>query len=280
MEVSMKNVTGKSIVVIVGLLAMGTMLNAQALLNDDTLFIGSATGAAGEQVVLPVYMKTVNNIQGWQIPLNFGYGATPVHCDSVSMVSTVMESWVFKAPFVNNNDWGGVQTCGTAGVVDWMGGSIGSGNHLVMNLFFTVDQSPPAGTYTIDTTSASWSQGGPQNSYVVTVGGSSYITHVVQGEIVVTLVGVEENEDVSVISDLKVYPTVVRCGSQISVQAISSHRIPEQVLVYDAMGCVKSKVYIDAYGQGSIDTRGLSSGVYFIATEELDLSQARKVVIY
>jgi len=277
MEAAMRNIICTSLIIFGVILCIGNTLNAQALLDDDTLFIGSATALATEQVVIPVYLKTTHYVQGWQMPILFGTGETPAFCDSVSTVGTAMQDWVFQAPFKNNYTWDNVQTCGIAGLKDWMGGSIDPGYHLVMNLYFTIDDSPVLGTYVLDTTRASWTQGGPLNAFIITVSGTSYITHVVPGELTITSVGI--NEEISEQSCvLQVYPTIARVGEQIMVQHDAG--APIQIHLYDGAGRIVDQISSRENTCFSYNTRGLNAGVYFIATEQAGIQAARKVVLY
>jgi len=273
----MKQTRCTSLIVLSMVLCIGSLLHAQALLDDDTLFIGSATGLATEQVVIPVYLKTTHYVQGWQVPLLFGQGNTPVQCDSVSTVGTVMEDWAFKAPFKNNYEWDNVQTCGIAGLKDWMAGSIDPGTHLVMNLYFTIDDSPVLGTYSLDTTRASWSAGGPMNPYIITVAASSYITHVVQGSITITGVGINEDNNDMTASTLQVYPTIARIGDNISIQRDVAQ--PIGIHIYDATGRIVTR-FTDNKTTWSYSTHGLQAGVYFVTTEQAGINGAQKIVLY
>lgn len=269
----MKQTRCTSLIVLSMILGLGSMLNAQALLDDDTLFIGSATALAAEQVVIPVYLKTTHHVQGWQVPILFGSGETPAVCDSVSTVGTVMENWVFKAPFTNNYEWDNVQTCGIAGLKDWMAGSIDPGYHLVMNLYFTIDDSPTLGTYALDTTRASWSQGGPLNAYIITVSSTSYITNVVPGELTITSVGIDEDVSDRAYS-IQVYPTVARVGEQITVQHAANE--PVRIVMYDGTG----RMVRQFMSSEKCKTQGLQAGVYFLASVQSGSHTAQKIVLY
>ena len=260
-------------------LAFGTTLQAQALLPNDTLYIGSATAAANEHFVIPIHIKTTQNYQGWQIPLNFGDGTTPVVCDSITTTGTVMESWVFQAPFINNTQWDNVQNCGIAGIIDWTGGSIAPGYYLAMNAHFTVNGSPAIGTYQIDTTHASWYAGGPQNAYIVTVGGSSYITQVVQGEINIVPVGIKEHSDRYANIPFEVYPSVLVAGQDVQIRHSMPGRSEQEVTVYDGCGRSVASFYCDANGQARYNTSHLQRGVYFLVVGKGKDKATAKIII-
>jgi hypothetical protein len=260
-------------------LLFGSALHAQSLLPNDTLYIGSATAAANENFIIPVYIRTSQNYQGWQIPLNFGNGTTPVVCDSVTTTGTVMESWVFQAPFTNNNQWDNVQNCGIAGIIDWTGGSMAPGYYLALNVHFTVNGSPAIGTYQIDTTRASWYAGGPQNAYVVTVGGSSYKTHVVQGEINIVPVGIEEHSDGRADVSFEVYPTVLTAGQEVQIRYAVLDRSEQVISVYDGCGRSVTSLHCDMNGQVRLNTSCMQSGVYFVVAGKGGEQTAKKIVI-
>jgi hypothetical protein len=170
-----------------------------------------------------------------------------------------------------------VQTCGIAGLKDWMGGSIDPGTHLVMNLYFTIDDSPVLGTYDLDTTRASWYSGGPVNAYIITVSSSSYITHVVQGSITITGVGISEERNDNTAYALHVYPTIARIGDHISIQKDGTE--PIRVCVYDATGRIVAR-FIDDQTSWSYSTQGLQAGVYFVTAEQTGISGAQKIILY
>ncbi|MBN2621189.1 T9SS type A sorting domain-containing protein [candidate division WOR-3 bacterium] len=273
----MKNKMCTSLTVVTVFLLLCNVLNAQAVLDDDTLFIGSATGTANEQVIIPVFLSTTHNIQGWQIPIRFGGGTTPAYCDSVSTVGTVMENWVFQAPLTNNNEWNNIQACGIAGLKDWTGGAIDPGYHHVMDLYFTINANPQAGTYVLDTTRTSWYQGGPIIAYMITVGNVSYITHVVSGELTITPFGIREGSDDQACG-LQVYPTVARVGEQIKVRYSATK--PLAMCVYDATGRIVARFTADPGAYTAFKTNGLCSGVYFVTTDEIGLRSATKIILY
>jgi hypothetical protein len=274
----MKNKMFTSLIAVGLFLLLGSMLNAQVLLDDDTLFIGTASGCANEHVVVPVHLKTTHRVQGWQVPILFGYGLTPVYCDSVSTVGTTMENWVFQAPFTNNYEWDNMQACGIAGVKDWMAGSIDPGYHLVMNLHFTIDDDPAQGTYVLDTTRASWYSGGPPSSYAIVVNTTSYITHVVAGSLVVTPFGIDEQGTDVAGYTLDIYPTVARVGDQIKVRH-DAHG-SRTMMVYDATGSLVANFPVVSGVLTPYSTNGLHAGIYFVTTEKTGIRSAQKIVLY
>lgn len=254
-------------------------LNAQGLLDNDTLYIGSVSGGPGEQVVVPLYISTSLDYQGWQIPVKFGDGNSPIYCDSVSVAGTFMENWWFLSPFVNNAEWDNVQTCGIAGVYQMTGGSFPAGYYLVMNLFFTIDSNAPAQTVVLDTTSASWYAGGPMNSYMVTVGGSSYITHVVQGSVNIMPVGVKENTGNIKVGRFNVYPTVVARGSDI-LMTLEGQTFGTAVLsIFDVSGREVAHINGPHSNRLSYNTGELQRGVYYFVLETAGRIQSRKIVV-
>lgn len=181
-------------------------------LDNDTLIIGSATGYPGQQVVIPVYMSTSVDYQGWQIPLRlYGADTSKMRIDSVSLVAPdtscmkrIPKPWDFIAPFKNNKEWDGMMSCGVAGVVDFSSQvAIRPGYYIVMHIFVSIDYDAANGTTAIDTTTSRWTASGPLNSYRVTVGGSSYVTPVRSGGLTVTR---RILEDTLIIGDVLAYP--------------------------------------------------------------------------
>lgn len=274
----MKKYMVKMLVVCVITLLCGSGLFAQSLLENDTLYIGNVTGSAGQQVMVPVYIKTTASYQGWQIPINFGFGQSPVYCDSVSTSGTVMETWAFQAPFTNNNEWDNVQTCGIAGLVNFMGGSIPAGYYQVMKMFFTIDGGASAQTIPLDTTTSRWYDGGPPNSYIVTVGGVSYITHVVQGYIEIEAQGLEENRLVKSNVDFTVYPTIARQGDNMIFSCAAHGYQHGSYRVYDVAGrsiaCIPLSKNRVCYS-----TKDLTPGVYYVTLDIDEQRVTEKIII-
>lgn len=258
---------------------MSSGLIAQNLLDNDTLYIGNVAGDPGEQVILPLYMRNSVPYQGWQIPVKFGDGTSEVYCDSVSFVGTVMENWWFTAPFTNNNEWSGMQSAGAAGIVDLYGATLPPGLHLAMNLFFTIDPGAAAGIIPVDTTRCPWYAGGPVNAYIVTYGGMSYITHVMTGSITINTVGIAENADnISVVS-FDVYPTIIKQGGDIILSSEIRSGSVKDLCIFDATGRIVDVIQVISGINIRYSTKGLGSGVYFIAPENCGHNLTRKFII-
>jgi hypothetical protein len=268
-----------SSVLLLGSILMSNGLVAQSLLDNDTLFVGSVAGDPGQQVILPLYMKNSVDYQGWQMPMKFGDGSSEIYCDSVSLVGTVMENWWFTAPFMNNNDWGGMQSAGAAGLVDLFGAVLPSGFHLAMNLFFTINAGAAAATIPIDTTRCSWYEGGPVNAYVVTHNDMSYITHVIAGSITINTVGIEENSDDLSSIGFDVYPSVIASGADIVLNSNAPPGSIKYIRIFDALGRVVDVIERISGKSFSYNTRKLRPGVYFIAPENCDQTMTRKIII-
>lgn len=278
----MKMNMSRPMIAVAMLMLVANVLNAQ-LLDNDTLYIGSASGLGGEQVQIDCYIRTTQNYQGWQMPFRFGNGSSPVWCDSVSMMGTIMENWWFTAPFVNNNEWGGMQSCGVAGIVSMSGGSIPPGYYLALKLFFTIDSGASAGSISIDTTKSSWTPGGPSLGYVVVVGGNSYITHVVQGSITVIAPNVDEEISNRITTTFDVYPTIARAGDDIVINYAGSVNSSCRISIFDAAGRKVENIK-GIYYQGEIraefNTSSLRRGVYFAVIDGEDDANAKKIIIY
>lgn len=251
--------------------------HAQSLRENDTLYIGNATGSAGEQVMIPIFVRTTADYQGWQIPVNFGYGQSPIYCDSISTAGTVMEDWSFQAPFTNNYEWDGVQTCGIAGLVNFMGGSIPPGYYQVMKMYFSIDPGANAMTIPLDTTTSRWYDGGPLNEFIVTVGGMSYITHVVPGYIAVEAQGTDEHPTVVRNIDFNLYPTVVRQG-QVITFTCAGGQADCLYTVFDACGRLISRIPVTEK-RTQYSSEDLRPGVYYVIREQGGESATRKIVV-
>lgn len=267
-------------VLLISSILMSSGLHGQNLLDNDTLFIGNVAGDPGEQVVLPLYMKNSVSYQGWQIPVKFGDGSSEIYCDSVSFVGTVMESWWFTAPFINNNEWGGMQSAGAAGIVDLYGAVLPPGLHLAMNLFFTIDPGAAATTIPVDTTRCSWYAGGPENSYIVTYNGMSYITHVITGSITINTVGIEEYNSDDLIPAFDIHPSVIARGADINMSFTNPPGSIKEIRILDAMGRVVDAIIEISGTSLSYNTRDLKSGVYFIKPVDCGQNLTRKVVVH
>ena len=253
-----------------------------AQLTSDTLFFPDVGGSPGQQVVLPIYIKNTVAYQGWQIPIRFGDGTSPVFCDSISELGSCMENWVWTAYFINNNEWDNVQTCGAAGVVDWTGGTLDPGYWLVTTLYITIDPSAPLQTITVDTTTASWYSGGPQNEYVVTVGGQSRKTSVKSGSITVMPVGVVE-EDPDLIPTLQVYPSIIRPGQKVTIEYLGRSDRPVKISLIDASGRMINRIFEGRLGDQTLTIQyeldSHAQGIYFVVLETRDMVSTRKILI-
>jgi len=256
--------------------AIVTLSSGQSLLGDDTLFIGEAVGSRGEQVVVPVHIKTSVNYQGWQIPVIFGSGTEPVRCDSLSLQNSCMNhyphEWDFKAAFKNNNQWSGVQTCGVAGVADLYPPyqPLPPGYWLVMDLFFTIDSSAVDQVIGLDTTTCSWYPGGPLNAYVVSVNAESYVTVVVPGKITVMNTSVKENATMGVARDLAIYPTVISPGVEITAHIANPGTKKIMFKIADIAGRVVARYLCQLTGSTScckIKSTGMDRGIYMVIAE-------------
>lgn len=272
----------KSIIALAVFILSGNGLMAQGFLDNDTLYIGEATGYPGQEIMIRVDIHSTENYQGWQIPLKFGNGSSPVYCDSVSFVGTIMEDWWFTAPLVNNNQWDGVQTCGAAGVVSMYAGSIPPGDYLAMKIFFTISDTANPQTITIDTTTASWYAGGPLLDYIVVVGAQSYQTHVVQGSVIIPA-GVKEDEIETIEPSLDIYPTIIQSGSAIKITYASSEKSSTRITLFDAAGRRIHTIYHGVPEQRNIDmsytTRDIPGGIYFVVIEEEGRAVGKKIII-
>jgi hypothetical protein len=256
-----------------------TLAGSQSLLGDDTLFIGEAVGAKGEQVIVPVYIKTSVTYQGWQIPVKFGSSTVPLFCDSVSLQNSCMShyphEWDFIAAFKNNDEWSGVQTCGVAGVVDLYPPyqQLPPGYWLVMQLFFTIDSSAGNQVIVIDTTTCSWYPGGPLNAYIVSVNATSCVTVVVPGKITVVNTSVRENAAPHVVRELAIYPTVISPGAQITARIANPGSKKIVFKIIDIVGRVVARhSYRPTGSTGNCTTilSGLDRGIYMVIAEDGD----------
>jgi hypothetical protein len=257
------------------------------LLDNDTLYISEVSGEPGEQVIISVDIKTSEEYAGWQVPIIFGTGTSPVVCDSVNFDGSIMtdttfrpEGWDFIAPFVNNNEWGNVQTCGVAGVI-WLSPptqNLPAGTYHIMDLYFTIDDTASVQTIVLDTMGAAWYPGGPVNHYIVVVPpGYSRTTHVEQGAIHITGYGVDEE----ISKDVRAFtlsPSVVRAGEMITIRSTHDESLP--LLVVDATGRVVDRIKVAPRSFVSYKTGALESGVFFITNEQDRIQSAEKVVIY
>ncbi|MGB3341215.1 MAG: T9SS type A sorting domain-containing protein [bacterium] len=265
-------------------LLCGTMLFGQGILRNDTLYIGNVSTCAGQQVEVPVYMKTTMYYQGWTFPMTFGDGTSPVTCDSVSLAGTTMESWAWTSVFVNNNQWDDVQTCGGTGIYAWFGDSLSPGYYSAMRLFFTVDANvnPPL-TIPIDTTTCSFASGGQQNGFLVVVNLQSWLTIVVPGSIEIGLPGINENNKTAVQSQLNVYPSIARHGSIVRISCTIPRKSLNKISLYDIKGAKIDELYygIPEHETVDIDYRieDLAKGVYIVFFEDDTGTQSRKIII-
>lgn len=219
-------------------------LSAQVLTND-TLIIGSVNTYPGQSIVVPVYISTSLDYQGWQIPIEF-YGADTSWfiIDSVSLEQPdsscmvfIPDAWDFIVPFKNNDEWSNMISCGVAGVVSISPPmlTLRPGYYIVMNLHISIDSDAPFNTtIPVDTTTSPWSGGGPANSYAVTVGGSSYQTIVRAGSITISNTF---DEDTLIIGNVEAYPgqTDVRVPvySKVSVMPYAGWTVPIELYGVD-----------------------------------------------
>lgn len=262
----------------------GNMLLGQGILENDTLYIGNVSTVAGQQVEVPVHMKTTMYYQGWTFPMIFGDGTSPVTCDSVSLVGTTMESWAWTSVFVNNNQWNNVQTCGGTGIYAWFGDSLAPGYYLAMRLFFTVDANvnPPL-TITIDTTTCSFASGGQQNGFLVVVNTQSWLTIVVPGSIEIELPGISENDKTAVQSQFSVFPSIARHGSTVRIYCVNARRSLSKISLYDITGSKVDELYNGMPEHGVLDLGyeidNLAKGVYMVAFENDTGVRSKKIII-
>ncbi len=276
-------VTGLTLFVLSGSTAV-----AQNVLPNDTLKIGSAVGRPGAVVVVPVYMRSSVEYQGWTLPIKFGNGDRPITCDSISMVGSCMQSipkkWDFIAPFVNNNDWDNVQTLGVAGVVDFsMQQKLPAGNWLAMKLYFTISDTARSQTIRIDTTRCSWTRGSPPQSFTIVVNFQSYLARVSPGSITITGGSdVADQENKITTRLLTVYPTVVKAGMNVRIR-FSSAVPSDRILLFNAVGqrIDVLNCSIDAWGQGDItyNTGRLQKGIYFVSIESGTKTIQKKLIV-
>jgi len=252
-------------------------------LTNDTLFIPSVSGSPGEQVVLPIYIKNTVAYQGWQIPIRFGDGNSPVYCDSISEVGSCMENWDWKSYFVNNCEWDNVQTCGAAGIVDMMlQDSLEPGYWLVTTLYITIDSNASPQTIPVDTTTASWYQGGPQLDYVVSVHGQSYHTEVVAGSITIEGIGVAESKRNSL--PFTITPTIIHAGEPIKIRFTGARNSRVVLRLIDISGRILTTLYDGLLSRGNLElscpSSNLSPGIYFLTLTGADETYTTKILIY
>lgn len=267
--------------------------NAQ-LLDNDTLYIGSAVGSPGDTVYVPVDIATSEPYSGWQVPIVFGYGDSPLIADSIDLDGSIMTDttfrpggWDFIAPFLNNNAWDNVQTCGIAGIV-WISPPVQdlpAGHYHVMDLVFYIDDSASAQTIPLDTLGSSWYAGGPVNHYIVVVPpGYSRYTHVVQGEVEIVIPGVAENEkQVGEIENFTVYPSVVTRGSVVHIDYMNSKDELCRIGLFDATGRKISDIAEMSSGYDLVEldfsTGNIPAGIYFIIADTGYRISGKKLII-
>jgi len=110
----------------------------------DSVFVGTAAGVPGEQVVVPVDFKNTVDISGVDLPISF---VGEVNLDSVSFVGSRVDGMDITTPININN------TTKTAiiGVIAASEDLIPAGNGLLCNLFFTIDAGAATGDVPIET---------------------------------------------------------------------------------------------------------------------------------
>ena len=263
------------------ILLTASALSAQILTND-TLVIGTVYGSASQQVVVPIYIRTSVPYQGWQIPLKFGSGSAPVHCDSLSLRGSCMMSvpheWEFIADFVNNNYWDNIHTAGVAALVEFMGGeTLPAGYWTVMKLYVTIAGNATPQSIAVDTASSRWNATGPLNSFMVTVDGSSRMTVVKPGAINITMIGVEENGGLTA-DRVQVSPNPVARGKTIKISGPAKSGAPLAFSIIDAAGRTVDRFL--AGGEIGYNTSGLSKGVYFVVLEREKDIVRQKIVVH
>lgn len=264
------------------------------LLENDTLYIGDVIGHPGEQVFLDVTIKSSVDYAGWQIPIVFGHGDSPVFCDSVSLVGSIMADtifrpggWDFVAPHVNNNEWNNIQTCGVAGIV-WMTPptqDLPPGDYQIMRLFFTISDTASTQTIVLDTVTAAWYDGGPPISYLIVVPpGYSRITHVVKGAIHIVSGCTEEKTQCRGSIKFEVQPTIIQPGAQVTIShtgAVSGKG--STFILYDASGRHVAMLYQGSHRERETTFNyvfpSIARGVYFIVVQEGSSCLSRKVVV-
>jgi hypothetical protein len=262
----------------------GNIAYGQNILDNDTLYIGNVSVSAGQHFELRVNLKTHHYFQGWTIPLSFGHGLSPVTCDSVSLAGTTMQQWTWTYKWTNNNNWGGVQTCGATGVYTWAGDTLPPGNYLALRLFFTVHDTAHPQVIRIDTTTCSFSPTGPMNSYIFVYHTQSWLTRVVAGSIVILPINVDENNAGHIVPAIGLYPTVARRGSSIRVRYESAENALEAISLFDPNGKMVAE-----YRQGNVTHAdhgydipldgNLASGVYFLVFRTNKEIINRKIII-
>jgi len=263
------------------ILLAASALSAQILTND-TLVIGTVYGSANQQVVVPIYIRTSVPYQGWQIPLKFGSGSAPVHCDSMSFAGSCMMSvpheWDFIADFVNNNQWDNVHAAGVAALVDFSSGeTLPAGYWTVMKLYITIAANATPQSVAVDTASARWNASGPLNSFMVTVGGSTRMTVVKPGAINITMIGVEESGGLTA-DQVQVSPNPVARGKTLMIECPVNAGKPYACSIVDAAGRTVDR--FRAGGEIGYRTSRLSRGVYFVVLEQENNIVHKKIVVH
>ena len=271
----------------------GNSTTAQ-LLDNDTLYIGNAIGSPGDTVAVSIDIVTSVPYAGWQVPIVFGYGNTPLFADSMDFEGSIMTDttfrpggWDFIAPFVNNNGWDNVQTCGVAGIV-WISPptqELLPGFYHIMDLIFYIDDTASAQIISLDTLGATWYSGGPVNHYLIVIPpGYSRYTHVIQGSVEINVPAIEENHEHD-ITDTKfaIRPSIAGHGSMVHIDYTDSHGKPCQIALFDAAGRKISDLFnsFSETGKISFDYKigSIPPGVYFIIADTGDKILGRKLVI-
>jgi 3D (Asp-Asp-Asp) domain-containing protein len=289
--------TGKivrcTVILAVFILVVVNSATAQ-LLDNDTLYIGNAIGSPGDTVVVSIDIVTSEPYAGWQVPINFGDGDTPLFADSMDFEGSIMTDttfrpggWDFIAPFVNNNEWDNVQTCGVAGIV-WISPptqDLPAGSYHIMNLIFFIDDTASAQTILLDTLGSAWYAGGPVNHYIVVIPpGHSRYTHVVRGSVEIVATGVDENQEQGISNAVfTVYPSVVARGSRVCIDYMDSESKYCQIALFNAAGRKISNIYSGNPEIVKIELdhkiKSIPSGIYFIVADTGDKISGRKLII-
>ncbi|MFH1891179.1 MAG: T9SS type A sorting domain-containing protein [Candidatus Zixiibacteriota bacterium] len=118
------------------------------VLDEDTVWVGTATGMQGEDVVVPVIFKNIEELSGITLPLTFAGSAKAVNgltCDSVSFLGTRVDYLAMKPVSIDN----GSQTI-LVGAIVGAESLIPVGKGPMAYLHFTIDAAAPAGVVPID----------------------------------------------------------------------------------------------------------------------------------
>jgi len=266
------------------ILFLASTVFGQNVLTNDTLYIGCASGHPGEQVVVPIHIKISGVYQGWQIPLRFGDGTSPLHCDSVSIANSCMSSipheWDFIAPFMNNNEWNNAQRCGIAGVVDmappyeWLP----PGGYVVMDLYFTIAAGAQPQVITLDTATSAWYNGGPQNAYAISQNYQSWLNIVKSGSVEILATGIADHGAGNQARGFMLFPSHVSEGQALTLAFSNDVDDAASISVLDASGRVCQRLIREKTVM-RINTNGLPSGAYFVVVLTGHGREAAKFIV-